>query len=105
MTLKQISLWNPLRHRARRSAKAFGSQAALARYLGVSRQVLSTWLSGAALPTAENTLQLLKWVEAEEAKTTQQKSNPGRVLPRPGRMTQHRKNTSNENPKSGRSKS
>jgi transcriptional regulator with XRE-family HTH domain len=92
MTLRQLSLWNRLRLRIIRASKAFGSQAEIARALGVSRQVLNTWLSGAALPTAENTLQLLQWVEAEEAK--KQKSNPGRVRPRPGRKTQKRKSKS-----------
>jgi transcriptional regulator with XRE-family HTH domain len=87
--------------RAARATLAHGAQSALARHLGISRQALNAWLSSAALPTAENTLQLLKWVEAEEAKTTQQKSNPGRVCARPGRMTRNKKSTSNEKPKSG----
>jgi len=87
--------------RAIKATRVYGAQSQLARHLGISRQALNEWLSGSALPTAENTLQLLKWVEAEEAKTTQQKSNPRRVRPRPGRTTRNRKLTSNEKPKSG----
>jgi transcriptional regulator with XRE-family HTH domain len=102
MTERQLSLWTRLSARLFRATRGFGEQALLAKRLGVTRQALNGWLSGAALPTAENTLQLLKWVEAEEAKQT--KSSPGRVSPLPGRMTRKRKSTSNEKPKSGRSK-
>jgi transcriptional regulator with XRE-family HTH domain len=100
MTLTQRTLWEKLRALAKGLTSKHGSKAKLALHLGVSRQLLNAWLCGAALPTAENTLQLLKWVEAEEAKQT--KSNPGRALTLPGRMTRKRKSTSNEKPKSGR---
>jgi transcriptional regulator with XRE-family HTH domain len=100
MTLKQLSLWNILKTRTLRATRIYGAQSKLARHLGISRQALNAWLSGAALPTAENTLQLLHWVEAEEVKLKQQKSNPERVSPRSGRKTQNRKSTSNEKPKS-----
>jgi hypothetical protein len=99
MTLRQLSLWKLLRDRVIFATKQRGSQSTLARHLSVSRQALNAWLSGAALPTAENTLQLLKWVEAEEAK--QKNSNPGHASTRPGRKTRKRRSTSNEKPKTG----
>jgi transcriptional regulator with XRE-family HTH domain len=99
MTQRQRSLWRLLQRRVAAATSAYGHQAELARHLGVSRQALNSWLSGTAFPTAENTLQLLQWVEAEEAKQT--KSNPGRARTRPGRMTRKRKSTTNEKPKSG----
>jgi transcriptional regulator with XRE-family HTH domain len=39
-----------------------GQKAALARRLGVSRQAVEQWLSGAAKPSAELTFKLLNWV-------------------------------------------
>src|ERR1044072_5689957 len=67
-------LWPDLRCRVQRASAAFGVKAELARKLNVTPQAVNQWLSGVSAPDAENTLQLLKWVTAEEA---QKQRSPG----------------------------
>jgi DNA-binding transcriptional regulator YiaG len=61
-------MWNALAARLRDHTRAYGSQARLARYLGVPRQRLHNFLAGRSrLPDAELTLRLLHWVAEAEA--------------------------------------
>jgi predicted nucleic acid-binding Zn ribbon protein len=56
-------MWNALAARLRARTRAYGSQARLARYLGVPRQRLHNFLVGRSrLPDAELTLRLLHWL-------------------------------------------
>ncbi len=58
-------LWNLLVTEVRRAARAPGSKARLARYLGLPRQRITEYLSSRRrLPDAEITLRLLHWLEA-----------------------------------------
>jgi hypothetical protein len=69
--------------------------------MGVSRPAVSQWIAeDGTAPTAEMTLQLLAWVQAEEAKPPK---SPGRASTRPEPKTQPRK-SSYEKPKSGQKK-
>jgi transcriptional regulator with XRE-family HTH domain len=52
--------------RLRRATKHHGSKAALAKWLGVHRQMVTDWLSGKQEPGGEITLRLLQWVEQQE---------------------------------------
>jgi transcriptional regulator with XRE-family HTH domain len=74
--------------RANRIASARGKKSELARFLRVPRQRINDWLSGARAPGGEVTLQLLEWVQAEEAEQTK---SPGRAQTRPEPKTQVRK--------------
>jgi hypothetical protein len=67
--------------RVTRATAARGKKTALASFLGIPRQRISNWLSFDHAPNGEVTLQLLEWVQAEEA---QQKKNRGtaRTAPR-----------------------
>ncbi len=65
-----------------------GNKTTLANYLEVPLVRVSQWLSGKREPGGEVTLQMLQWVEAEEAK---QNKKPERVSPRPGQKTRSRK--------------
>ena len=71
--------------RVNRITSARGKKSELARFLGEPRQRVNDWLSGARAPGGEITLQLLEWVQAEEAN---QKTSPGRASTRPERKTQ-----------------
>ena len=54
--------------RVKRASSARGKKTELAKYLGVSYVSVSQWLSGRFAPNGEVTLQMLAWVQAEEAK-------------------------------------
>lgn len=86
--------------RTKRALKARGMKSALAQRLGVPRQRVTEWLSGAGAPTAAKTLELLAWVEATEA--SQQQKTPDVLLTRPGQKTRKSKTTSDEKAKSDR---
>src|SRR4051794_18821646 len=101
MTAAQLSLWSELRSRLRRATESRGGQASLARRFNVSTAAVAQWLTGASAPTAETTLQLLKWVEAEEAQT-KQKKRAGRAKTRPAQTTRKSKSKSHEKAKSDR---
>lgn len=62
------SLLEDLRSRLKACLEGHGSQSDLARVLGVSRQAVSEWVSGASAPEAGTILRLLWWVQAEEAR-------------------------------------
>ena len=85
-----------LRTRLVRLTKPIGMKGRLAHSLGVPQSRVSEWLSGRTAPGGETTLQLLNWVEHEEAK---QKS-PGRAETRPEPKAQLRK-SKHAKPKSG----
>jgi transcriptional regulator with XRE-family HTH domain len=96
-TLKQLLarvrvLTNPKVRRGRR--------AKLAKDLGVSRSLVTGWLSGIFEPGGDLTLQLLKWVAAEEA---QQNKSPGTAQTAPERKTRRKANREKDKP-SGRRK-
>jgi hypothetical protein len=56
-------MWNALGARLRDHTRSYGSQARLARYLGVPRQRLHNFIVGRSrLPDAELTLRLLHWL-------------------------------------------
>ena len=55
----------------KRLTDQWGSRAALAKELGVSRQRLNEWLSGRSRPNATHLLNLIKWMRA--ATTTERK--------------------------------
>lgn len=68
-------LYAKLISRIERAVKKRGAKARLARCMGVPRQRVTEWLTGAGAPTAAKTLELLAWVEAAEA--SQQKKRGG----------------------------
>jgi transcriptional regulator with XRE-family HTH domain len=76
--------WEALRKRLCKLKLERGTKLSLSKDFGVSPSVVSQWFKGVTIPTAENTLRLLEWVTAEEAK--QQKS-PGRARTHPERKT------------------
>jgi transcriptional regulator with XRE-family HTH domain len=85
--MSQSELRNLLR-RVAVATRNRGDQSRLARDLGkISRQRVSEWLTGRRRPSGEMTLQLLKWVTAEEAK---QKQSAGSASTRPARKTRKR---------------
>lgn len=62
---KETPLWNELRAQLRLHLQKRGNQAKLARLLGLPRQRINAFIkSGAQMPDAERTLQLLVWVMA-----------------------------------------
>lgn len=76
VTATHGSFWKTLQARLRRAMEPRGSQAALAKSLGVTPSAVAQWIAEKAstTPTAETTLRLLHWVDANEV--LQQKS-PG----------------------------
>lgn len=104
MTAAQRSLWDKLRLRLQRATQNPGARSALARQFRVSTATVSQWLSDderrRVYPAAENTLRLLEWVTAEEAKPQQQK-RAGSADTRPALKTRKRKSKRNEKAKSG----
>jgi transposase-like protein len=95
---KSKSLWRSLRQRLVAVLQEPGAKTKLARKMGVSRPAVSQWIADdGTAPTAEMTLQLLAWVQAEEAK---QEKALAVLLPPPEPKTQPRK-FSYEKPKSG----
>ncbi len=61
----------------RLTSKERGLKTKLAVYAGVSRQVVSAWLSGAGTPDANKTFLLLEWVAAEQAKQKTKRAATG----------------------------
>ena len=60
-------LWNTLVQELRGHLTQHGDQVRLARFVGLSRQRLNTFLVGkSALPDAERTLMFLQWLEAKK---------------------------------------
>jgi transcriptional regulator with XRE-family HTH domain len=55
-----------LLERLKKATGEYGKAAALAKFLGVSKESVSRWLSGKMEPGGEVTLKLLKWVEEQE---------------------------------------
>lgn len=78
----------------------------MAREFGVTTATVSQWLSDdehqRVFPAAENTLRLLEWVKAEEAKS-KPKKRAGSAVTRPALKTRKRK-SNNEKSKSNRKK-
>lgn len=61
-------MWNVCADLLREELKSYGSQARLARFLGVPRQRLHNFLKGRSrLPDAELTLQMLNWLAQKRA--------------------------------------
>jgi len=60
-------LWPSLLERTKNCLQN-NSQYSLAKHLGISRQAVHAYIAGASAPSAEKTLQLLKWVEEMEGK-------------------------------------
>jgi hypothetical protein len=61
-------MWDVCASLLRDELKSYGSQARLARYLGVPRQRLHNFLKGRSrLPDAEVTLQMLNWLAQKRA--------------------------------------
>jgi transcriptional regulator with XRE-family HTH domain len=86
---KSKSLWGSLRQRLIAVLRVPGAKTNLARKMGVSRPAVSQWIADdGTAPTAEMTLQLLAWVQAEEAEQTKALAVS---LPPPERKTQVRK--------------
>ena len=61
------NLWTPWQKSLGQLCEPQGTQARLARDLGVSRQIVSRWVSGNAEPSADFALRLIEWIKAEEA--------------------------------------
>ena len=78
--------------RLKRALVGRGAKAQLARELGVPRQSVNAWLSGARMPDGETTLTLQHWVTAAEAK----QKDPDRALTQSGRKTRSAKSKANE---------
>ncbi|HUG13219.1 MAG TPA: hypothetical protein VMM36_19535 [Opitutaceae bacterium] len=58
-------LWNALREAVHQSTRKYGDQVKLARILGVPRQRVNSYLTGARqMPDAERTLLLIGWLVA-----------------------------------------
>jgi transcriptional regulator with XRE-family HTH domain len=70
--MKQESHWESLRARLSLILSRYGAKSALAREFQVTPASVSEWLSGQSAPTAETTLRLLEWVQAEEGKPKQE---------------------------------
>jgi transcriptional regulator with XRE-family HTH domain len=66
MTIRAGNNLKALLARVNRMACERGKKTELARFLGVSRQQVNTWLSFSSAPNGEVTLQMLAWVQAEE---------------------------------------
>lgn len=65
---KQTLLWNELRRQLRPYVRKRGTQAQLARLLGLPRQRVNDFLTrGNQMPDAERTLELLVWLAEVEA--------------------------------------
>lgn len=62
---KHTPMWNELREQLRPHLRAYGSQAQLARLLGLPRQQINAYITaGTRMPDAERTLQLMAWLMA-----------------------------------------
>jgi transcriptional regulator with XRE-family HTH domain len=95
---KSKSLWGNLRRRLIAVLRVPGAKTNLALKMGVSRPAVSQWIADdGTAPTAEMTLQLLAWVQVEEAK---QKKALAVSLPPPERKTRVRSSKSYEKTKS-----
>ncbi len=65
----ETPLWNALRAQLRPHVRRRGSQARLARLLGLPRQRVNAYLTGGReMPDAERVLQLLAWLSAVRRK-------------------------------------
>lgn len=104
MTPYSVSLWPDLRERIKRVAEKRGLRSELAKACGVSRQVVSAWLSDAGTPNANAALFMRKWIEEKEA-TPQPKKRAGSASTRPARTRKSKSTTTNEKAKSDQSKS
>jgi hypothetical protein len=82
--------------RLKRALGARGAKAQLARELGVPRQSLNAWLSGARTPDGETTLTLQHWVTAAEA---EQNKAPEALRAQPGQKTRSTKSKEHEKAK------
>lgn len=76
VTLENTPKLDALLRRLKKATASFGKKASLARFLHVPKPRISEWINGVYAPSAEVTLRLLEWVQAEEA--SQQKT-PGSV--------------------------
>jgi hypothetical protein len=74
--------------RVKRAATAHGKKTELARVLAVSPQRVTNWLSLDRAPNGEVTLQMLRWVEAEEAKQKRDRDSVSALPRRKTRSTQ-----------------
>ena len=62
---RNTPLWNALAAEIRPHLKKHGTQAQLARLLGLDRQAINTFFkAGSRMPDAERTLQLITWLLA-----------------------------------------
>lgn len=66
MGKRRARTWENLRQLVRARTSQRGSRAALAKMLGVTPQALNEWLQGRSAPPAQQTVQLLNWVEETE---------------------------------------
>jgi transcriptional regulator with XRE-family HTH domain len=88
MATSRKSHWQQLRKEVAAVTAKRGSRAALARLLRVTPQALNEWLQGRSAPAAEQTLRLLEWVKAVEAK--QKTSAESVSVARPARKTRRK---------------
>jgi hypothetical protein len=86
-------LWDELKADIVRLTAARGMRAALARELGVSRQVLNGWLFGVSAPGAEQTLFLHQWAGGRKREL----KSPGTASTAPERKVQRREVIREEN--------
>jgi transcriptional regulator with XRE-family HTH domain len=73
--------WDDLRQILVFETQSREAKLALARRLGVSLSAVSQWRSGASAPTADNALQILRWIGERAAKSKQQKQRAGASTP------------------------
>lgn len=66
----EVPTWPELKKNLKRLTAQRGEKSALAKSLGISRQVLGNWLSddSQGTPNADFTLALLKWVKQQTSK-------------------------------------
>jgi hypothetical protein len=89
-------LLQDLLNRVRILTARFGFKAALSREFGIPQQRITDWLAGRRDPSAEQTLLLLKWVTAQEAK---KESLGGAETPPRPKTRKPKPHTTNEEPK------
>jgi transcriptional regulator with XRE-family HTH domain len=89
--------WSELRSLLVSKTESAEAKKELAKGLGVTLAALSQWRSGANAPSADNALQIFRWIREVEAK--EEKQSAGTATTEPARKTRKRK-SNYEKPKS-----
>jgi transcriptional regulator with XRE-family HTH domain len=98
MTIRAGENLKALLARVNRAAAARGKKTELAKFLGVSPQRVTNWLSFSRAPNGEITLQLLDWVRAEEVKQNENRGSAQTPPRRKARLTRSRYEKAKQSP-------